>query len=162
MNDRLSDVITRLPSPLADLLASWTQSQRLYNLEGDDPVADLMVEQFTLIDTVSEPFVLQLTVLTLDAQLPLQALQLKRLTLSTRLSDGSLNKHSGLIAEATQLGADGGFQRLQLTVRPWIAFLSHGSHSRAWQQKTVPQILDDVFRTGHRQRTARLGRRLRR
>jgi uncharacterized protein involved in type VI secretion and phage assembly len=145
MNDRLSDAVTRVQSQLARLIASWTQSKRLYNLEGDGPVNDLMVEQFSLIDRISEPFVLQLTVLTLDAQLSPQALQLQRVTLTARLSDGSLKKHSGLVTSARQLGSDGGFQRLQLTVQPWIALLAHGSHSRAWQQKTVPHILDDVF-----------------
>ncbi|MBC7993445.1 MAG: type VI secretion system tip protein VgrG [Rhizobacter sp.] len=145
MNDRLSDAITSVQSQLAGLLASWTQSQRLYNLSGDGPVNDLMVEKFTLLDSISEPYVMQLTVLTLDARLSLQALQLKRITLTARLADGSLKKHSGLIANVTQCGSDGGFQRLQLIVKPWIAFLTHGSHSRAWQQKTVPQILGDVF-----------------
>jgi type VI secretion system secreted protein VgrG len=145
MNDRLSDAVTRVQSQLAGLIASWTQSKRLYNLEGDGPVNDLMVEQFTQIDCISEPFVLQLTVLTLDAQLSPQALQLQRVTLTARLSDGSLKKHSGLVTNTRQLGSDGGFQRLQLTVQPWIALLAHGSHSRAWQQKTVPQILDNVF-----------------
>jgi len=147
MNDRLSDAVTRVQSQLAGLIASWTQSKRLYNLEGDGPVNDLMVEQFSLVDRISEPFVLQLTVLTLDAQLSPQALQLQRATLTARLSDGSLKKHSGLVTSARQLGSDGGFQRLQLTVQPWIALLAHGSHSRVWQQKTVPQILDDVFGT---------------
>ena len=145
MNDRLSDAITSIRSQLEGLITAWTQSKRLYNVSGDGPVNDLMVEQFTLIDSISEPFVLQLTVLTLDAQLSLEALQLQRITLKARLSDGSEKKHSGLVASAKQLGADGGFQRLQLTVKPWIAFLAHSSHSRAWQQKTVPQILDDVF-----------------
>jgi type VI secretion system secreted protein VgrG len=145
MHDRLSDAITSAQSQLAALVASWTQAQRLYNLEGDGPVKDLMVEQFTLIDTIGEPFALQLSVLTLDARLPLQPLLHQRITLTTRLSDGSVHRRSGLIFEIAQRGCDGGFQRLHLTVRPWIALLSHGSHSRAWQHKTVLQILDDVF-----------------
>jgi type VI secretion system secreted protein VgrG len=145
MLDRLSDGFTNVRSQLEGLLARWTQSQRLYNVSGDGPVNDLMVEQFSLIDSISEPFVLQLTVLTLDARLPLRELMHQRITLTARLSDGSLKKHSGLITSASQLGSDGGFQRLQLTVKPWIAFLAHSSHSRAWQQKTVPEILDHVF-----------------
>jgi type VI secretion system secreted protein VgrG len=145
MNDRLSDAVTRVQSQLAGLIASWTQSKRLYNLEGDGPVNDLMVEQFNLVDRISEPFVLQLTVLTLDAQLSPQALQLQRVTLTARLSDGSLKKHSGLVTSARQLGSDGGFQRLQLTVQPWVAMLAHGSHSRVWQHKSITQIIDDVL-----------------
>jgi type VI secretion system secreted protein VgrG len=145
MIDRLSDTHTNAQSQLAGLLAMWTQSKRLYNVSGDGAVNDLMVEQFSLIDHISEPFVLQLTVLTLDARLPLRELMHRRITLTAKLSDGSLKKRSGIIDRVTQLGSDGGFQRLQLIVKPWIAFLAHSSHSRAWQQKTVPQILDDVF-----------------
>ena len=146
MNDRLSDTAPfGLSSHLASLIAAWTKSQRLFNVSGDGPVNDLMVEQFALIDRISEPFVLQLTVLTLNTQLPLKTLQHKRITLTTRLSDGSTKKHSGLIDSVDELGRDSEALRLKLIVKPWIAFLTHGSHSRAWQQKTVPQILDDVF-----------------
>ncbi|HLO95064.1 MAG TPA: contractile injection system protein, VgrG/Pvc8 family, partial [Burkholderiaceae bacterium] len=145
MNDRLSDVVYSRSSNLAGLIAGWSQSERLYAVTGDAPINDLLVEDFTLIDTISEPFVLRITVLTLDGQLSVHSLMQKRITLHTRLSDGSVHQRSGLIAYANELVSDGGFKCLQLTVRPWVAFLELSSHSRAWQHKTVPQILDHVF-----------------
>ena len=44
MNDRLSDALSSAQSQLAGLLATWTQSKRLYIVEGDGPVNDLMVD----------------------------------------------------------------------------------------------------------------------
>lgn len=145
MKNRLSNILTSAQTQLAALVASWSQSKRLYNLEGEGPVQDLMVEQFTLVDTISEPFVLQLSALTLDARFPLNALKGRRLTLTTRLADGRLHRRSGLVFSIAQRGSDGGFLRLQLTIQPWITFLAYSRHSRAWQHKTVPQILDHVF-----------------
>ncbi|MGY4830405.1 type VI secretion system Vgr family protein [Sphaerotilaceae bacterium SBD11-9] len=145
MNDRLSDAITGAQARFNDLLADWTQAQRIYNLSGSGRINDLLVERFTLVDKVGEPFVLQLNVLTLDAGVSVQELLGQPLTLSTALSDGSARTHSGLVFEARRLEADGGFQRLQLTVRPWVQLLAHESHSRAWENKTVVEIIDTVL-----------------
>ena len=145
MNDRLSDAITSVQSQFANLLSNWTQAKRIYNVSGGGPVNDLMVERFTLVDSISEPFVLQLNALTLDARISTKALLGQPLTLMAALSDGGLKKHSGLIFEAKPLESDGGFHRLQLKVRPWVQMLAHESHSRAWENKSVTEIIDTVL-----------------
>jgi Rhs element Vgr protein len=66
-------------------------------------------------------------------------------TLHTTLSDGSRVARSGLIMQATQGPSDGGLARYQLSVQPWVALLRHSRHSRVWQDKTLPQIIDDVL-----------------
>ncbi|HEX3140597.1 MAG TPA: type VI secretion system Vgr family protein, partial [Rhizobacter sp.] len=153
MLDRLSDaaqgaassVIGAAQAQLASLLASWTNAQRLYTLEGEGPISELLVERFTAVDAISEPFQLSLSTLSLNAHVPLQSLLGQRATLHTTLSDGSRSARSGLVFHAAQGPADGGFVRYQLTLQPWVTLLRHSSHSRVWQDKSVTQILDDVL-----------------
>jgi type VI secretion system secreted protein VgrG len=146
MNDRLSDAITSAPSKLAaSLLSGWTQAKRIYNVTGTGPVNDLLVEHFTAVDTIGEPFALRLNVLTLDTGISVHALLGQTLTLRTALSDGGAKTQTGLVFEALKLEADGGFQRLQLTVRPWLQLLAHERHSRAWENKTVIEVIDSVL-----------------
>ncbi len=142
MLDRLSDA---LQTQLSALLASWTSAQRLYTLEGGGGVSELMVERFSLIDEVSQPYQLSLSTLSLNARVPLQPLLGQRVTLHTTLSDGSRSQRSGLVMQASQGPSDGGLARYQLTVQPWVALLKHSRHSRVWQDKTLPQIIDDVL-----------------
>jgi type VI secretion system secreted protein VgrG len=153
MIDRLSDaaqgaagsVIGAAQAQLASLLAHWTSAQRLYTLEGEGPISELMVERFSAVDAISEPFQLSLSTLSLNAQVSIQSLLGQRVTLHSTLSDGSRSQRSGLVFHAAQGPADGGLVRYQLSVQPWVAMLRHGSHSRVWQDKSITQILDDVL-----------------
>ena len=145
MNERLSDGVASVREQLAGLLASWTQGPRLYSVSGKGVVNDLLVERFTLVDKVSEPFSLQINALTLDANFPIDALWGQPITLKTALADGSHHTRSGLIFGAEQLESDGGFQCLGLTVRPWIELLAQESHSRAWENKSVIDVIDTVL-----------------
>jgi len=153
MLDRLSDATQGAASSLigaaqaqfASLLAGWTSAQRLFTLEGEGPISELMVERFSAVDAISEPFQLCLSTLSLNAYIQPQALLGQRVTLNATLSDGSRSKRSGLVFQAAQGPADGGMVRYQLTVQPWAAMLAHGSHSRVWQDKSITQIIDDVL-----------------
>ena len=161
-----------LPSQIAQigtmaerLLSAWTQDSRLHTLATPPGAAaatdasagsaayaiprvrasDLLLERFELHEAVSEPFCLSLQVLMLDAHVPLKQLCGLALTLRTQLADGSHVLRSGIVTEARALHADGGFARKALTVQPWIALLAHTLNSRVWQDRSVIDIVDDVF-----------------
>jgi type VI secretion system secreted protein VgrG len=51
----------------------------------------------------------------------------------------------GHIVAAALVGSDGGWARYRLVVEPWLAFLAHAVDARSFQDRTVPQILDEVF-----------------
>ncbi len=52
----------------------------------------------------------------------------------------------GHIVAAELTGANGGFARYHLIIEPWIAFLALGRDSRIFQNKTVFDIIDTVFK----------------
>ena len=142
-----------LPSSAAPLwqalVAAWRTDTRLYRLASasrERPLpADLMVESFVLHDAVSEPFALYLNTLVLDAQVELKQLYARPVTLLTTLADGSQARRSGYVTEAWSLQSDGGLARKALLLRPWIALLGHSLQSRVWQDKSVVEIVEDVF-----------------
>ncbi|MEY2892640.1 MAG: hypothetical protein RJA98_2548, partial [Pseudomonadota bacterium] len=149
MFDRLSDAAHSaghaLQNQLAQLLAGWGSAERLYTLAGEGQVAELMVERFSAVDALSDPFQLHLTTLSLNAHIDLLALLGQRITLRTTLSDGSRSSRSALIVQAAQGPSDGGLARFELMLQPWVALLGFSRNSRIWHDKTLPQVLDDVL-----------------
>ena len=136
-------------SDLAGLLSAWAQDSRLHALvatHAEQPLpATLMVERFELHEAVSQPFELSIHALTLDAHVELKSLHARPLTLTTRLSDGSEVRRTGVVTEARALQSDGGFARKALLLQPWLALLGHTLCSRVWQDASVIDIVEAVF-----------------
>lgn len=145
----LASSLSSIDQALHALVAQWQSTSRLYTLSSpsaDKPLpADLMLESFVLSEAVSEPFSLHINALVLDAHVPLKQLYARPITLEATLADGRRVKRSGYVVEASSLGADGGFGRKGLLVQPWIALLGHTLTSRVWQDKSVIEIVEDVF-----------------
>ncbi len=143
-----SSLSSSVAQALAALVSAWRSDTRLYTLTSpsSEPLpAELMVERFVLHEAVSEPFTLHLHTLALDTHVPLKALLARPVSLHATLADGSRVRRSGFVAEAQSLDADGGLARKALVLRPWIALLDHSLHSRVWQDKSVIEIVEDVF-----------------
>src|SRR5690606_10275967 len=134
---------------IAALLGQWRTDTRLYTLssagQGASLPADLLVESFVLHEAVSQPFALYIHALVLDAHIELKRLTAQPITLHTTLADGSRARRSGYVTRADALDTDGGFARKGLLVQPWIALLGHTLCSRVWQDKSVIEIVEDVF-----------------
>ena len=82
-----------------------------------------------------------------DAHIELKSLlgQPVLLEMLTAASRTELRPFHGHVTAAALLGSDGGLARYRFVVEPWLGFLGHGQDSFVFQQRTVPQILDEVF-----------------
>jgi type VI secretion system secreted protein VgrG len=135
----------------ATLLASFnrfTQDTRLLRLT--TPLGqDLLAECVRGEESISGGFPFRIDALSLDAHLSLRSLigQPALLQLLTATSYDALRPFHGHITAAEMKGANGGFARYVLTLEPWTRFLSFGRDSRIFQDMTVPDILDLVFRS---------------
>ncbi len=149
VSSALSGAASALQGALAQLVAQWQSHTRLYTLQAASREralpADLMVESFVLHDALSQPFALYINALVLDAHVELKQLYARPITLLTTLADGSRTRRSGYVTEAHALDSDGGLARKALLVQPWIALLGHTLNSRVWQDKSVIEIVEDVF-----------------
>jgi type VI secretion system secreted protein VgrG len=133
----------------AGLLASFTrftQHTRLIRLA--TPLGeDLLAECVRGEEAIGQGFSFKIDALCTDAHLELKRLigQPALLQLLTTIGD-KLRPFHGYITAAEISGANGGFARYVLTLEPWSAFLSLGRDSRVFQDMTVFDILDAVFK----------------
>jgi type VI secretion system secreted protein VgrG len=124
---------------------NFDSATRLYRLEAQGELANLLVQAWSLKEELSTPWTLDLVTLSPRVGLNLNAMLGQQITLQTALADGSLHPRSGIVMRATSEGSDGGFARYCLTVRPWIALLAHGRRSQVWQEQTLVQIVESVL-----------------
>ena len=135
----------------AGLLASFnrfTQDTRLLRLT-TPAGADLLAECVRGEEAISRGYTFQIDALSPDAHIPLKSLlgQPALLQLLTATSYDALRPFHGHITSAELTGANGGFARYVLTLAPWTSFLALGRDSRIFQDMSVLDILDAVFRS---------------
>jgi type VI secretion system secreted protein VgrG len=130
------------------LLPRFTQDTRLLRLTTPLGPDTLLAECLRGEESLSRGFRLELSVLSTDAHIALKSLigQPVLLELLTVVTGMKLRPFHGHVTRAQLLGANGGFARYCLTIEPWSAFMAFGRDSRIFQNKTVFDILDAVFK----------------
>ena len=129
----LDDVDVRFLGPLGDQLL-------FHRMEGEEDLG--------------HPFRYELTLLSKDGDLVLSDLLGQVVTVELSLRDTTPMPNDGVrffnghVTRFSRQGFDGDYHVYSATVRPWLWLLSQPSNCRIFQNKTVPDILKDVFR-GH-------------
>ncbi|MDB6141990.1 MAG: Rhs element Vgr protein [Pseudomonas sp.] len=67
------------------------------------------------------------------------------ISLSILLNDGTYGQRHGLVESVRYLGSDGGLHDWQLVFAPWFHQMEYRTDCRIWQDKTLPDILENVF-----------------
>ncbi len=130
---------------LVDQIAAFSADTRLYDIDTPLGPGKLLVESWLGREALSCLYEWHVSCLSTDIHIELKSLLAQQVTLTTRLADGSLHSRSGWVAEAAQLGADGGLARYRLTIVPWLWLATQRRSSRVFQDKTVLQIIEDVL-----------------
>ena len=133
---------------MAELFPRFTQDTRLLRITTPLGPDKLLAECVRGQESLSRCYSFELSVLSTDANIPLKRLlgQPALLELLTAPPGLNLRPFHGHVTCAQLLGANGGFARYSLTIEPWCAFMAHGRDSRIFQDKTVFDILDAIFR----------------
>ena len=132
-------------------LAQFSSVTRLYELTLDDGdsadlgAGGLLVEAFTADDSVQGVGPRDVIVLSTNASVELAPLLGRQAALAVSLADGSRAQFRGEITQAAMLGSEGGLARFRVRLTPWLWRLSQVRNSRVWQDKTVVEIVDEVF-----------------
>lgn len=134
-----------LAAAWAALVGGFSTERRLYHLSGGGGLSDLLVEAWCARSALNEVSDWQLHALGVKAELDLQAWLGQRADLHTRLPDGRWHVQSAVVMAATALDSDGGFSRYRLDLQAWPGLLAHTRRSQAWAERTLPEILDDIF-----------------
>ncbi|MCK0746729.1 type VI secretion system Vgr family protein [Chromohalobacter nigrandesensis] len=138
--------LTTLDSLLDTFDIDLSPSQRLLTL--DIAGASLLPHRLVGEERVSEPFSYTLDCISQQGDLELKTLMAQPARLSILQADGGYRQLHGLVAEAALLGEDGGVTYYQLTLVPWLAMLKLGRDSRIFQDRSVVEVLTQVFE-GH-------------
>lgn len=143
-------------SILAHLSALPTQNARLLRLHTPLGTDALVVEKIEIDEAIgplsqgqSASAATQIVVHALagDAHLELKQLvgQPVLLELLTAHSTTELRPWHGHVTQFALLGSDGGLARYRLVIQPWLAFLAHNRDSWVFQDRTVMEIVDEIF-----------------
>lgn len=136
---------------VTDALAEFSSRSRLHELtigEGDSGPASgtLLVEAFAASDAVQEIGYRDVIVLSTTAHVDLTALLGQPAHLAICLADGTRSHFGGELSEVAMLGSDGGLARYRMRIVPWIWRLGQVRSSRVWQDKSIIDIVDSVFK----------------
>ena len=104
------------------------------------------LRSFRFRDRLGEPFEGVLELQSGADSVDLGKLIGESVTVTVTLPEGGKRYFNGIVLEASQEAAAGDTTRYRLVMGPWLALLELGSDARIFQQKSVTDILERVFR----------------
>jgi type VI secretion system secreted protein VgrG len=122
-----------------------TQSTRRVAVKTPLPDNQLLFRQMGVTEELSRLFQMDLSLLSISPDIDLDGLLGKNITVRLQRPDGDMRFFNGFASSAAFGGTEGDFFRYDLVLRPWFWFLTRTSDCRIFQEKTVPQIIEEVF-----------------
>ena len=129
---------------------AYTQEARLFELTTPLAADDLVVREFRGTERVSQCFRFELMLVSHDDAIDAAALITKRVTLRVETADS--DRHwTGFIASFERIGElkvegeDEVYTEYRCEIVPLLAFLAHDEGQRIFQNKTVRDIVEELF-----------------
>ncbi|MCC7373197.1 MAG: type VI secretion system tip protein VgrG [Verrucomicrobiales bacterium] len=97
-------------------------------------------------ESISQPFEYVAQVISRDANLDFDKLVGAPVMLRLETMRGGRRFFSGIVNRLEQVASQKHYARYQLTIVPWLWFLTRCSDCHIYQDKTVPQILEEVLK----------------
>jgi type VI secretion system secreted protein VgrG len=131
-------------------MPGYTQANRPIRVETVLGTDVLLLDSFTGVEQISEPFAFQLELLSEDRDIDPDALLRTPITLSIDLEDGETRHVHGLVnrfAQGARVDVGEGDHLTSYTAEmvPWLWFLSLSRDCRIFQEKSVLEIVEEVF-----------------
>ncbi|MEX5747199.1 type VI secretion system Vgr family protein [Massilia sp. X63] len=141
---------TELTERIAAALAEFSGTTRFLVLTIGDQARDvasstLLVEAYAADDSLLGISTCEVIALSTSAHLDVESLLGQPVALGITLADGSLERVGGEIGAIATLGSDGGLARYRIRITPWTWRLAHARNSRVWQDKSIVDIVDEIF-----------------
>ncbi len=123
-----------------------TQANRSISVKTilDDDV--LLFHRMTANEKLGELFKFDLDLLSANPEINFQEMLGQSMTVQYQRLDKEVRYFNGIVSGFTQAGSHGDLSLYRATLRPWFWFLTRNADSRIFQNKTVPDIVKDVFR----------------
>jgi type VI secretion system secreted protein VgrG len=106
----------------------------------------LFLRSFSGTEAMSQLFSFQLDMLSTDKDIKFDDIIGQNVTVGIKFADGTTQRFfNGFISRFSQLPNDGRLAHYQAEMVPWLWFLTRTADCFIFQEKTVPQILHDLF-----------------
>jgi type VI secretion system secreted protein VgrG len=125
----------------------FTQAERLIAVDTPLGADRLLLRSFSGAEGISKLFHFQLDMLSEDFNISFDDIVGQNVTVSVKLADGSSERYfNGFVSRFAQLPGEDRLARYQADVVPWMWFLTRTANCRIFQNKNVPDIVQQVFR----------------
>ncbi len=125
---------------------SYTQEGRFIGIKSPLGEDVLLLEGFTGEEWISRPFHFDVALLSENRGINFKDIIGQRVTIRVTLTDGSPRYINGFVSRFAQGGGDRVFARYQMEVVPWLWFLTRHADCRIFQNMTIPDIIEKVFK----------------
>ena len=125
---------------------AFTQSNRQIRITTPLGPDELLIFRMQADEALGRLFEFNMDLLSENASIALDDLLGKRVTVEMDLDGGATRYFDGFVSRFAQVGTIASFAHYRATVRPWLWFLTRTSDCRIFQQKTVPDIVKEIFR----------------
>jgi len=106
----------------------------------------LLITSMSGTEQLGRPFRFELELSSEDYQIKYADIVGQNVTIRLNLSEDKTRYFNGFVSRFTQTLSAGGLANYRATVVPWLWFLTRTADCRIFQEKTVPDIIEDVFR----------------
>jgi type VI secretion system secreted protein VgrG len=127
-------------------LPKYTQENRLIQIATPLGKDILLLQGFTGREEVSRPFRFDLRLLSEDRAIGFDKIVGKSVSIMMLLPDETERYINGVVSQFTQGGSSQNLAHYHLTLVPWLWLLTRTSDCRIFQNQSVPDIIETVFK----------------
>src|ERR1700740_1356496 len=123
-----------------------TQENRIISLETTLGADTLLLQGFTGSEAISRMFRFHLDLLSENRSIAFADIIGKPVTIKIGLAASSQRYFNGYVSRFAQSGSDVRFAHYQMEVVPWLWFLTRNADCKIFQNLTIPDIIQQVFK----------------
>ncbi|MFO0698085.1 MAG: type VI secretion system tip protein TssI/VgrG [Nitrospira sp.] len=127
-------------------MPAYTQDTRLIGITTPLGKDVLLLRGFSGRESLSQLSAFDLDLLSKDPEIKFEDIIGKRVTLRVTLSQDKERYFNGFISRFVQTGAQTGMANYRATMVPWLWFLTKTTDCRIFQNKTIPDIVQQIFK----------------
>ncbi len=124
---------------------AYTQDERFIGIETPLGKDVLLLSSFSGQEGISRMFKFELELLSETESISFKDVVGKSVTLRVNLADGSPRYFNGYISRFAQSAHEEEFTSYRAEMVPWLWFLTRNADCRIFQEKTIPEIIKQVF-----------------
>ncbi|WP_299871144.1 type VI secretion system Vgr family protein [uncultured Cocleimonas sp.] len=106
----------------------------------------LLFRDMSMTEELGRLFNIDLDLLSEQGDINFEKILGENVTIELDLADGSKRYFNGHVTSFSQTGGLSRYTAYQATVRPWFWFLTRTADCRIFQEKSVPEIVKEIFR----------------